>query len=319
MNASLWHDKFMEILHEKFPKNSELIEALCALLCIERAAVYRRIKNDVPFTADEVAKIAAAWNISLDDIIGIYSGKVAFQMFPFNYLNPSKKDIENLEKKIRQEHLVGSTNSEYMVVCNNLSRSLAAGFNMLYKFNIFKWGYEFCNEEVNTPFSKINIPTEVQTIAKQYYRNMKNVATTYMILDHLLFDNLIDEIRFFHSIMLITDKEKELIKRDLIILTDYLSEVATTGCYPETKNKVYLYISTLNVNTNYSYFYSEEVKICRVHAFNKYDIMSHNPEMIETFRSWMQLKKRTSTLISEVDERSRITYFIKLRNLIDSL
>jgi hypothetical protein len=206
-----------------------------------------------------------------------------------------------------------------MVVCNNLSRSLAAGFNMLYKFNIFKWGYEFSNDTANTPFSEIVIPEEVQNIAKQYYRNMKDVTRTYMILDHLLFDNLIDEIRFFHSIMLITDEEKEMIKKDLNNLMNYLSEVASTGCYPETKNKVYLYISTLNVNTNYSYFYSEQVKTCRVHAFNKYDIISYNPEMIETFKTWMQMKKRTSILISEVDEKNRITYFMKLQNLIESL
>jgi hypothetical protein len=99
MNTELWHNRFMEILLEKFPKKAELVEALHELLHIERPAVYRRMRSEVPFTAGEVAMIASAWNISLDDIMGIYSGKVAFQMFPFNYLNPSKNDIENLKKK----------------------------------------------------------------------------------------------------------------------------------------------------------------------------------------------------------------------------
>jgi hypothetical protein len=320
MNANLWQGRFMEILNEKFPKSVDLVEALSNLLCIERTAVYRRIRNEVPFTANEVAKIATAWHISLDDLVGIYTGKIAFQMFPFNFLNPSKQDIENLSQKIQVfESLENNPNSEYTFVCNNLSRSLAIGFDMLYKFNIFKWGYEFSNEDINTPLSQITIPTEIQSIARRYYKNLKNVATTYMFLDHLLFDNLINEIVFFHSIMLISDEEKELIKNDLTNLMNYMLEVATTGCFPETKKKVYIYISTLNVNTNYSYLYTDTIKLCRVHAFNKYDIISYNPEMIETFRTWMHRKKRTAILISEVDERNRIAFFVKLRKLIDSL
>jgi hypothetical protein len=73
------------------------------------------------------------------------------------------------------------------------------------------------------------------------------------------------------------------------------------------------------VNTNYSYIYTDNFKVCRIHAFNKYDIISYNLDMIEKFRTWMQMKKRTSILISEVDEKNRIAYFMKLRNLIESL
>jgi hypothetical protein len=310
----------MGILHEKFPKNTELVEELSTLLHIERAAVYRRVRNDVPFTADEIAKIAASWNISLDDIMGVYLGTVAFQMVPINYINPSEQDIINLQKRVKAlETLKESPNSEYMVIANNLSRSLTTGFPSLSKFNIFKWGYEFSNENTNIPFSQINISEEMQTITKQFYRNMKDAATTSIILDRMLFDNFVNEVLFFHSIMLITDEEKAMIKNDLNELMNYLSEVATSGCFPETNNKVYLYISTLNVNTNYSYIYTDHLKVCRIHAFNKYDIISFNHDMIETFRGWMQKKKRMSVLISEVDERNRIAFFMKLRNLIGSL
>ncbi|MCL1851114.1 MAG: hypothetical protein FWF70_06935 [Bacteroidetes bacterium] len=320
MNSKLWHDRFMEVLHEKFPKNNELVEELCTLLCIERPAAYRRIRNDVPFTAGEIAVMAANWGISLDDIVGIYSGKVAFQMVPINYTNPSSQDIINLQNRVRSlEALKEDPNSEYMVITNNLSRSMATGFDMLYKFNIFKWGYEFSNVDANTPLSDIVVSQEIHNIVRQFYQKMKDSVTTNIILDPMLFDNFVSEVLFFHSIMLITDEEKKIIKNELNNLIDYMIEVASTGCFPETKNKVYLYISTLNINTNYSYIYTDRFKVCRIHAFNKYDILSYNPDMIETFKTWMQKKKRTSILISEVDEKNRLVYFQRLRALIDSL
>jgi hypothetical protein len=318
MNANLWHERFMEILNEKFPQKNQLLEELCTLLCIERPAVYRRMRNDVPFTANEVAIIAANWGISLDDILGIYSGKIAFQMSPVNYIHPTKQDIKNLRARVHAlENLKKSPNSEYMVVSNNLSRSLVSGFDYLYKFNIFKWGYEFSTDSIN--FSNLIISDEIHDIIRNFYRNMKDATVTNIILDRLLFENFVSEVLFFNSILLISDEEKELIKKDLINLVAYLLEVANTGRFPETNNKVYLYISTLAENTNYSYVITEQFKICRVHAFNKYDIVSSNPEMIETFKLWMQMKKRTSNLISEVDEISRVTYFKKLYALIDTL
>jgi len=41
--------------------------------------------------------------------------------------------------------------------------------------------------------------------------------------------------------------------------------------------------------------------------------------MIENFKAWMQMKKRTSIQISEVDERSRIEFFTTQRRLIETL
>jgi hypothetical protein len=41
--------------------------------------------------------------------------------------------------------------------------------------------------------------------------------------------------------------------------------------------------------------------------------------MVEKFRKWMQLKKRTSISISGMDEKSKMEYFAKQRQLIDSL
>lgn len=319
MVTEIWYERFMDILSEKYPKKAELTQDLMDLLNIEREAMYRRLRKDVVFPTHEIVKIATAWNISLDEIIGVKSQKVLFQMQPLNYLEPSKEDLDFIRKRVQYlEQLRDSSDSTYMVACNNLSRSLSAGFETLYKFVIFKWSYEYCND-CNETFASIRVSEELRKEVSKYYRNMRYVKNTSYILDNMLFDNLIREIQFFHSILLVTDEEKELIKIELHKLLDYLLEVANTGCFPETKNKVQIYVSMLNINTNYSYLHIEKKETCRIHAFNMYDLVTNHPEMVENFKLWMHKKKRTSIQISEVDEKTRIEFFTRLRQLVDCL
>ena len=98
-----------------------------------------------------------------------------------------------------------------------------------------------------------------------------------------------------------------------------MMEIANKGYYPDTQNKVNFYISNLHVDTNYNYVYTPEITLCFIHVFEKYEIYTLNAEMTANFKIWMQLKKRSSIQISEVDIRSRIEYFAKQRKLIDTL
>jgi len=323
MENKTWEDYFIAALSEIHPKSTKLVQELMDLLNIGREAVYRRLRKDVTFPMYEILKIASSWHISLDAIAGINSGKIPFFMHPMSYVTPSKEDMDFVRKRVKAlEQLKHVPYSEYMVVSNNASRSITAGFDVIYKFNIFKWTYEYCshcNEDSNMPYSQVIIPEELRKEISVYYQRMKYVTETSYVWDNMMIEHLINEVRFFHSILLVTDNEKKLIKKELHDLLDYLIEVVNTGCFPETKNKVRIYASILNINTNYSYFYNGKTEECRIHAFNMYDNITYNKEMIENFKEWIQKKKRTSVLISEVDERSRIEFFTKQRKLIESL
>jgi hypothetical protein len=318
MTNEAWYEHFMGIISERYPKKAELAIALMDLLNIEREAAYRRLRKDVIFPMHEIVKIAAAWNISIDEIIGVKSDKVLFQMHPMNYIDPSKEDMDFIKKRVKGiERLNDYPNSEYILVCNNMSRSLSAGFDILYKFNIFKWAYGYANNYET--FSHLVVPEVLCKEVAKFYRSMRDVGNTCYILNSSLIEDTIREIHFFHSIFLINDEEKKLLKKSLHSFLDYLWEIASNGCFPETKNKVQVYVSMFNINTNYSYFNTGQYEMCRIHPFNMYDLISTNSGMIENFKSWMQKKKRTSIQISEVDERTRIEYFTKQRQIVDSL
>ena len=315
-----WYNRFIDTLYQRYPQKKKLVAALMDLLLIEREAVYRRLRGDIAFTMHEVGRISSAWSISLDCIIGISSEQIPFLMRPFNYIAPSEQDLKSLR------HIIQSINSlknfpetELMNICNKLPRQLLAGFNYLNQFYLFKWNYEYGKEKKDVPFSQIIISEEKRRLTADYDKAIKNVPKTNFLFDRLLFENLANEILFFHSIQMITDEEKTLIKNDLYSFLDYLFDVASNGCYPETKNKVKLYVSRLNINTNYSYTHNDQMSICFINVFDKFEIYTYEAEMVVNFKKWMQLKKRSSIQISEIDKKSTVEFFSKQRQIVDTL
>jgi len=320
MGCEKWYDYFIDTLHARYPNGAQLVKELMDLLCIEREAVYRRLRRDVAFSIFEIAKISSTWDISLDSIINIGSGKVSFQMQSINYVNPSEQELNFLRRVIQSiNYLKDFPDTEFMDICNKLPRQLLAGFGYLNRFYLFKWMYQYSNEKKTVLYSQVNISDEMLQLTAEYYRAIKNVPQTNFIFDRMIFDHLVCEIQYFHSIRLITDEERKFIKNDLYALLDYWLEVATHGCYPETQNKVNLYISQLNIDTNYSYTFTNQINICFVHVFDKFEIYTFDPEMVKNFRIWMQFKKRASFQISEVDEKSKMEFFSKQRQLVDTL
>jgi len=320
MANEVWYDYFLKALLVRYPKRGQLVEELMNLLCIERESVYRRLRKEVIFPASEIVKIASAWNISLDGLIGIDSGKISFQMQLMDYLDPDDQEARLLQAVV--DGLLRTKNfpdSEYMEVCNRLPRLLLAGYSNLNQFYLFKWIYQYSNRETVVPFSQVIISEEKRRITSAYYKAVKQIPNTSFIFSHKLFNNILIDIQYFHSIQLVTDEEKESIRNELYDLLDYLLKVANKGCYPETNNKVNLYISQLIVDTNYSYIQTDEVNICFVHAFDKYEIYTLDPKMFKNFKEWMKLKLRTSIQISKVDEKSRIDFFAKARQVVESI
>ena len=187
------------------------------------------------------------------------------------------------------------------------------------RFFLFKWRYRFGNDKERTLFSKIRISEEQRLLTEDYYRAIKKVPQTIFVFDRMIFDRLVHEIQYFHSINMISDEEKAFIKKDLSALLDYLSVVANHGCYPETKNKVNLYLSHLSVDTNYSYTHTRQISICFVHVFDKFEIYSFDTGMVKNFMEWMQQQIRTSHQISVVDEKSMIAFFRTQRQIVDAL
>ncbi|MCL2245626.1 MAG: hypothetical protein FWC10_00710 [Lentimicrobiaceae bacterium] len=320
MEQNTWFDTFTEILYKRYPKRKQLMEALMDLLGLEREASYRRLRQEVLFSIDEIVTIATAWNISLDEITKVHSGKILFKMQSLNYCNPLHEEVKFFNFIIQSiNYLKDFPHTEFMDICNRLPIQLISGFEQLNKFFLFKSRYLQENESESTPFSEINISQEALRLAFEYNQAIKLAPRTNYIFDQRIFEYLINDVQYFCSIYLLNQEEKELIKKEAFALLDYMQEMANKGCYPETQNKVNIYISQLKIETGYCYTATPDLDVFYIHVFDKLELYSFHSEMVANFIAWMQLKKRASIQISEVDAKSRIEFFTKQRQLLESL
>jgi hypothetical protein len=109
-----------------------------------------------------------------------------------------------------------------------------------------------------------------------------------------------------------------MIKEDILSFLDYMETVAAKGYFPETGNKVNLYISQMNIDTGYGYFYTNTVKLSLVRTFILNVASSYDEKAFEKLKNWIHLKKRFSTQISGSGEKQRIDFFKKQRQLVES-
>jgi hypothetical protein len=321
MKNDLWYDRFLESLYAKYPKKSQLTEALMDLLSVEREAVYRRLRKDVLFSVYELAKIAKAWNLSLDSIMDVsQGGNHLFQMRMLKYVNPSEEDYQAMECFVDSlDDAVGSPESEYMEISNTVPSSLFSGFPHLSRFYTFKWMYRYGGEENSCSYSQI-VPSErLRQLELAHHNGMKNIANVHYIWDRNIIDYLISDINYFSSIYLITEEDVKLIKKDIYALLDYMEDVSKKGYFPETNNNVNLYISQTNVDTGYAYYSSNAGKLSMIRTFIMNVSASRDEKVFDNLKKWIHLKKRSSVQISGVDEKQRIDFFMAQRQLVDKL
>jgi hypothetical protein len=321
MKTDLWYNAFLNSISEKFPKKSQLVDALMDLLNIEREAVYRRLRKDVLFSIYEVTKVAYAWNISLDHLINNTSDMAhPLRLKLLNFFYPSELDLKEMEDFVHSlERLKDKPESEYMEVSNQLPGSLFAGFPQLARFYLFKWTYRYGQEDTMHPFCEVMQTDRMRNLELDHCEYIKHIADVCYIWDNKIIEYLINDIKYFTSIYLMTPEDVKLLKEDMYAFLDYMEDVSTHGQFPETNGRVHLYISQTNIDTGYSYYSSETKKVSLIRTFIMNVASTSDEKVFDNLKMWINRKKKSSVKISSVDEKRRIDFFRKQRALVDTL
>jgi len=319
MNEKLYQDLMAEIW-KMFPKKSVMIDTLAEMLKIEKGAVYRRIRQEVPFTFNEIAIIAKYLNISLDSIVGIERVKSApFQMGLPNFVSPQEEDYYILDIYLKHLRSINTLeNSEAATITNVLPQDLFSEFQYLILFYLFVWNYHYSSEQVK-PYHQISTSPRIYKYMKDYMLEMKKFNKTCFVFDSRMFQLFVERVNYFNSIRMIEREDVLKIKEDLFSFMDYLEKIAITGQFKETGNDVNLYISDIDVTTSYTYWGAQNTHVSMVKAFVLSYVTSYDERTFEKMKKWIQSLIKISTLITLTNERQRVLYFEKQRKIINEL
>lgn len=315
------YDGFLAELRKRIPRGAKLTNTLVDMLYIEREAVYRRLRGEVPFTFLEVMTVSRELGISLDNLTRTNTTKSRpFQLKLVEYGNPADADYKMMREYI-DTLLMAKDDPDWEAghSTNILPRAFCYYYTNLSRFYLFKWQYQYSNTAVHRPFRDTVITPELASIQQEYLQVTRELKTCYYIFDHLVFHYLVTDIRFFASLNLIEPDEVRALKEELTRLLSQMERFAARGRYDDTGNEMLIYLSNINLDTNYCYLGGRTFHLSMLKAFTLNMITSRDIYTYERLRSWLQSLKRTSTLITVTGEKQRVLFFDDQRRLLDTL
>jgi hypothetical protein len=304
---------------EKLPSKDNLANALMDILYIGKEAIYRRLRGEVPFTLTEAAVISRKLGISLDKMIGVsFRDNAVFDMNIVSSDKPFEAYYSILEKQVDLFRSVKEDEtSEIGTSSNIIPQTLSLKYNMLSKFRLFKWMYQ--NENIKCKhFEEMEIPQKMVEKQKEYSDLVSHIHSVDYIWDNMIFSHLVNDIQYFCSIHLITDEDKDRLKKELFLLIDEMEELSARG-KSKAGNDVKIYISNINFEATYSYLDTSSTQLSLIRIYSINSITTQDQEMFRGLKEWIQSLKKFSTLISESGEMQRIQFFKQQREIVSIL
>ncbi|WP_029902922.1 hypothetical protein [Prevotella sp. 10(H)] len=320
MKIETIHDNLLNAIRSKMPQNANIASFLMEVLCIGKEAVYRRLRSEVPFTMEEATTICKTLGISFDALTNIdIPQNRPFQLRLTEFINPDEVDYVMMERfnEILYESRVDE-NREVGISANILPQIVFLNYDYLTKFYLFKWLYQWNGATHIKSLDDVKISPRLDSIHKRYVEESMYISYTYYIWDNLIFHYLVNEIKYFASIRFISTEDVLALKEDLLKLVEDMEVLAMKGAF-ETGAKLQFYLSSINLESTYSYLQMQNYNISHIKVFTLGSVYSFDPGTFERMKNRIQSLKRLSTLISESGEMQRVQFFKKQRELINSM
>lgn len=313
------HERLIQELRLKIPNNSELVNSLGDILYIGKEAIYRRLRGEVQFSLEEVSAIAYHVGISLDLLNETSSLKRPFVFKITNFANPKDIDYTVINEFVRfLDYIKDEPETEVGTASKLIPDDLHLNYKHLARFYLFKWMYQYDYQNSVRKYETVKSNEKILEILDNMTYLLQNIKRSYYIFDKRIFENLVDDIKYFNNIGLVNGNDLTLLKDDLYACLENINQLATKGVN-SMGNKTDIYLSNLNFEAGFSYIKSEKYKLSTIRAFTMYDISSSDVLTYENSLKWMQSLKRSSSLISESGVIERTNFVKKQHELISSL
>jgi len=297
------------------------IDYLMEALNISRESVYRRIRGDISFTLEEIAKLSVELEFSIDElIIKDMHSRVFFDL----QITPEQDPVDMFEtifKEYLQNVFIDITfvkEIESIMVLNRIPPEFILFFNHLFKFYYYRWMHQNQESSLKYHFSDVNIPERLVALQQKAIECLKKVRSNTIIIDPNVFLNLIKEIQYYRKRRLINEDEFELLKNDLLSLVNMVESIAQTGLF-NSESKYNIYLSSLSIESSSRHVkYDDQTK--SIFFTNSIDpVAITNANLCTIHKKWLNSMRKYATLITQSNEILQVRYFNKQRSYIEDI
>lgn len=315
-----YYQEFIAALQRTIPHRTTLVNTIADILSVDKDAVYRRLRSEVKFSFIEMALLAKNLGISIDGIVGIESEQSRPTMVNITrHLNPTALDYRMFQDYIDfLEHIKDEPETLLLSSGNIPPHYLIYDYEYIARFYTLCWSH-FSSFGNPVPYHEIILPEQMKVLQKNCCLYTRHIKTTHYVWDYTMFQRAVECIKFFAKIGLINEEDVSLIKKDLVALLNHIAKLAITGRHEDTGNQVFIYISDILVETNYSSIKTQNMTVGQFNTFILNAISALDKEVYTEISAWILARRRMSTLISVSGEKIRAGFLDTQRKLIDTL
>lgn len=312
------NDKITKAIIRCIPPDIKPASYLMDVLNVGIDSAYRRLKGEIPYSFEEIAKISIELGFSIDEMVGESNDDNVFFEFMGKTLDKPEDSI--LKMLEYYEHFIHShrnaQHSEVTVTMNNLQFTHTLAHEHLFKFFCYKWIHQVSETSINFSYSDMVISPAIETLREKAAYSHLYINNQVYIIDPNMILNTLKGIQYYYKRQLITKEEFLLIKKDLYDYIEYIEKVAQTGVN-SVGSKAEIYISTLNIETNSAYSNFDGNTESHFWFYSIIPFMSNDRPINTTHRRWLDSIKRYAILITKSNEMLQAEVFHKTRKEIE--
>jgi len=311
------NDILISAIRNFIHNEKELIPLLMSLLNLGKQSVYRRLRNEIPFTFEEITILSSHLGFSIDEIVGrVNQNDKVVELkndseltFQDEYLG-SRYKVNQLLERIRKDE-----NSKIIAATNRLPYIYTAAYENLTKMEYYKWYHQQQEYFTELTFKKFKMPSSIVSESKKIIYNSTLINKYTLLLDQNLLKPILKEINYYYERDMIDDEELCILQEELLQIVNELESLATKGHY-KSGSEVNIYLSSLNIGSNCIHLENNNNTcfVIWINATEPVTIFNHNICSVQ--KKMMLSLKKYSTLITQCNEFSRSIFFKKQRESI---
>ena len=316
-----FNTKIIKEIIKQSPGDRNPVHFLTRAFPMSKETAYRRIRNQIPFTIEEIVAIAKRFDLSVDDLLDLRSENDLLLNKEFDMeQNPVDVYSALLQDDLKlMEKLLIARNVKITATMNQIPFRLLP-YKALFKLDYCHYIYSTGKVPlITTRYSDIELPASINDLHDKtvaYFRCLKNITC---IIDSMLYSNIIKKIQYYCQLQFFSADDLRLLQSELFALLDMYENLLRNGESSSGTGYVFYY-SFFNLETNMvSFEYGDETLLqFWIYPENPMAIRN-NQVMSDVQNRWIDSKIRNSMLITKTTDVHQIEMLRNLYQQIEGL
>lgn len=325
MPDKLTADIFSYIERTRYAEKKNMVDDIASILFIQKSSAYKKIRGESSLSPDEIALLGKHYQFSVDDLLGIQLDRIYFDFPALNgvvrnvidYLTPIEQDIKRVQLI---NPVIYYTSREIPIFYYYTSPRLSA-----FKFHVF-YNINWRDER----FKMTSYDYKEYETHALYLEKLKTISSAYMGLDSVevwnvtVFDNTLNQIRYFLESGLMTDPAEALLLHDevrqlILKLQDACAAQNKETFFRGSKfpGGLQLYNNEIAFTGNLIYVKSDSIRAVYTTFDNPNFLNSSNPRLCDYTQKWLDRIIDNSIKISGGNTRDKSLFFNKILEKVE--